>query len=76
MRATGSVNTRPRLARLIEHDKHLSRVERRLRRAGLAFDEARVAEVCDADLQRRAAAAAVDVEEFVGIAAAKYRLQA
>ena len=39
---------------LIERNKHLPRGERRLHRARLAFDEARVAEVGEADLERLA----------------------
>ena len=48
---------------------HLPRVEGRARRARLALDEARVTEVREANLEQRAAAAAVDVEEFVALLA-------
>ena len=42
---------------LIKPDEHLPHVERRPCRARLAFDEARVTQIGDANLERRAAAA-------------------
>src|SRR5438046_114118 len=50
---------------VIKRDEHLPRVERWLRGARLALDEARLTKVGDAYLERRAAPAAVNVEEFV-----------
>jgi len=49
---------------LIKRHKHLPLVERRLGRTRIALDEARVTKVGEPDAERRAAAAAVDVEEI------------
>jgi len=50
-----------------KYDKHLPLIERRLGRTRVAFDEARVTKVREADLQRRAEPASVDVEEIVSL---------
>ncbi len=57
---------------LIKHHKHVTLVERRLGCALLAPDEARVAEIRDADLQRLAALPAGDVEESFKIGGRYY----